>query len=76
LKNFQEIKLDINHESYPQLENFEIKAEDNQDFKTEAISIRVLSPSEVEQEMSDQNNERSVQIKGLFHLFFFVFALE
>jgi hypothetical protein len=75
LKNFQEIKLDINHESYPQLENFEIKAEDNQDFRTEAISIRVLSPSEVEQEMSDQNNERSVQIKGLFHLFF-VFALE
>ncbi len=75
MKNFQEIKLDINHESYPQLENFEIKAEDNRDFRTEAISIRVLSPSEIEQEMSDQNNETSVQIKGLFHLFF-VFAFQ
>jgi hypothetical protein len=69
LKNFQQIKFDINHESYPQLENFQIKAEDNQDFTTQAIFIRVLSPSEIEQEKSDQNNETSVQIKGLFHLF-------
>ncbi len=69
MKNFQQIKFDINHESYPQLENFQIKAEDNQDFTTQAIFIRVLSPSEIEQEKSDQNNETSVQIKGLFHLF-------
>ncbi len=75
MKNFQQIKFDINHESYPQLENFQIKAEDNQDFTTQAIFIRVLSPSEIEQEKSDQNNETSVQIKGLFHLFF-IFAFE